>query len=414
MSKLISFLFSIIIIINCLLFSMMTTNGSAVQSATNQTANSYNKLGLKLLNQLFKSETTNDKKTNLIISPISVLAIIAMLYHGSNGKTREELGKTLNIGLDDDIQLRKWWKSKLMSINNNTDNKQVLMANGVFISDTFKLGDNYQNIVKNFYDSLVKVVNFGQQESIDSINSYIADKTGGQIDQLITSVTPNTVMLLVNALHFKGKWATPFAPQDTKPEPFNNYGRNKVMVPTMKIEKQKYNFIDDEKLGFKMLGMAYEGNRLDFYIILPKTIDSHSIKRLLSSLTIDTINKKIQSATEQDIDLWLPKFTIESDIELKTSLKSLGLTHTFTSKADFSKINGNKGLYVSDFIHKCVIQVNEEGTEASAASAVDVVMFSSLPPETIEIKVDRPFIYFIRQRDNGVYLFMGVTDHIDN
>ncbi len=166
------------------------------------------------------------------------------------------------------------------------------------------------------------------------------------------------------------------------------------------------------------------------FIILPKVGDKESIKNLLNDLTIETLEKFMDSMKKEECDLWLPKFKLESQLLLKDYLTQLGFETIFTAKADLSAINGKTGLYVSQvlkfqkfefeyqlkfflqFIHKSVIDVNEEGTEAAAASGADVALFSSLPIDPIEFRVNRPFVYFIRDKRNGVLIFMGIVTNL--
>ncbi|CAG2179380.1 unnamed protein product, partial [Oppiella nova] len=312
---------------------------------------SSNALALTLLTHIFRTDHTN---SNIVISPLSISTILTILYHGSKQNSRQELAKYLKYEQLDDNKVMNAWKH----IFKNTIQTNVLIAHGLFVSQGFLMTDLFRDRITKSYAANIDSVDFGAKETIDTINAYIANKTKGKVRNFLEAVDPKSLLLLVNAVHFKGQWLRPFEQKETKLEVFNNFGTKPVKVPTMKMEKQKYDYYIDNKHNYELLGIPYAEKTLDFFIILPKNGNKESLNKLLNWLTIEKLDKQIKNATEQECDILLPKFNTDSSYKLKSKLKELGLHTIFTSKADFSNINGHKGLHVSelsDYLFICLI-----------------------------------------------------------
>lgn len=192
---------------------------------------SSNALGLTLLTHIFRTDHTN---SNIVISPLSISAILTILYHGSKQSSRQELAKYLKYEHLDDNKVMNEWKH----IFKNTMQTNVLIAHGLFVSQGFQMTDLFRDRITKSYAANIDSVDFGAKETIDTINAYIADKTKGKVRNFLEAVDPKSLLLLVNAVHFKGQWLRPFEPKETKLEVFNNFGTKPVKVSTMKMEVQ--------------------------------------------------------------------------------------------------------------------------------------------------------------------------------
>lgn len=194
---------------------------------------SINNHGLHLLRQIYDSEKG---KNNIFFSPLSIASTLSMVFHGSIGQTREELASILTYDQKTDTQLKKEWNSILDSLDDTDKPYKLLTANGLFIQDKFEVQQSYQDILLSIYKAKCESKDFSDPTTTADINKWISRSTNGKIENFFNSLNPNTVMLLINAVYFKGQWLRPFEKSDTKSEPFKNFGEQKVMVPIMKTE----------------------------------------------------------------------------------------------------------------------------------------------------------------------------------
>jgi serine protease inhibitor len=245
----------------------------------------------------------------------------------------------------------------------------------------------------------------------DIINRWVADKTAQKITGLIPPGVLNalTRLVLVNAVYFKGDWDKKFDVANTKEEDFFVSSTEKVRVQLMFMRKAKFNYGVNPELATQAIELPYAGGRLSMFVLLPDP--TTSLQKLESALTVDHVSHVLDKfrMSERDVHVWLPRFRLEERLALTEILAAMGLTDMFSMNlADFSGIDGTKELFVSKVLHQAVIDVNEEGSEAAAATAV-VMMLRCAPSlkDPFEFRADRPFIFFIRDNSTNSILFLG-------
>ncbi|XP_071872233.1 antichymotrypsin-2-like [Bombus fervidus] len=347
---------------------------------------------------------------NLITSPLSVGVVLAMAGFGARGNTKAQFRNVLHLPTSDSLAV-SGYQSLIDDLNSIKDNK-LTVANKIFVAASLNLKPSYKNLTEVYFRSASQLVNFAQnKEAANIINSWVEQNTNNLIKELINAemLSDTTRLVLVNAIYFKGQWKEKFDPTLTSDMPFHTSKVEVKNVPTMYRQvTYKYGRLPDLKAEFVVI--PYKGDELNMIIILPNEIDGLSnVEKKLQNKNLTNI---LRLGHEEEMELWLPKFKVESMLELNDVLKEMGLTDAFTN-ADFSDIADGANLYISDVIQKAYIEVNEEGSEAAAATGV-VLTYYSYPSWTL-MKINRPFYYAIykSQAENRdiVMLFSG---HVKN
>jgi len=216
-------------------------------------------------------------------------------------------------------------------------------------------------------------------------------------------LTEETRLVLVNAIYFKGDWANKFDPRKTVPREFTLGEKEKITVDMMHT-KRKFGFSQNQELNFQMLELTYANEVLSMFVVLPN--DTFGLGALEENLTVCVINKMVKASRKEEVKVFLPKFKIESSLSLSEALKAIGMEQLFSSDlADLSGITGEKDLFVSAVIHKAFVEVNEEGSEAAAATAVAFAANCYVPEK--QFNANHPFLFFIRDNKSGCILFWG-------
>ncbi|XP_033345770.1 antichymotrypsin-2-like [Bombus vosnesenskii] len=327
---------------------------------------------------------------NLITSPLSVGVVLAMAAYGARGNTKAQFRNVLHLPTSESLAT-SGYQSLIDNLNNVKDNK-LAVANKIFVAASLNLKPSYKNLTEVYFRSASQLVNFAQnKEAANIINSWVEQNTNNFIKELISAETVNSMtrLVLVNAIYFKGQWKDKFDPKSTSDMPFHTSKSEVKNVSTMYIQgKYKYGELPD--LNAKFVVMPYKGDELSMIIILPNEIDGlPDVEKKLQNTNLTNI---LSQGYEEEVELWLPKFKVESMLKLNDVLKEMGLTDAF-SNADFSEIADGENLYISDVIQKAYIEVNEEGSEAAAASGL--FMMEKMAHTTWEFKINRPFFYYI-------------------
>jgi serine protease inhibitor len=262
----------------------------------------------------------------------------------------------------------------------------------------------FVQLISNNYGAGMQFVDFGRSEEARiMINDWVTKNTHGRIEDLIPAGVINTKTRLVvsNAVYFKGLWVTPFKKRNTRQARFTLIGGGRVVVPTMgQVDDFRY----AERPGCKALEMPYKECDIAMLVLLPT--DPAGLSGLEKSLTLDEVNRCIANLATHKVSLQLPKAKMLESLSLARTLNAMGMPHGF-AKADFSGMDGAKDLFISDVLHKALVNIDEEGTEAAAATAVPVAAAEGFGEEIKEFIADHPFIFLIRERQSGAILFMG-------
>ena len=357
-----------------------------------------NSFAFDIFNRVLESAGENE---NVMISPLSISYALSMTVNGANGETRDDMIEALRlkgISVDAINNSYKNLTRALLSVD-----KRVLMsiANSVWIENDFTVKKTFTDILTDFYDADAKTFDINDASAPDKINTWIEDNTNGLIKKMIDKLNDNTVMLLINAIYFKGKWKSQFDESKTIPMPFYKSAGNQINVPMM---KQKTDFNIFAGNGFTMAEFPYGQGNFVMDVILPD--EPGGLSSAIASLSDDNYTAWLNQMNERETDVSFPRFKYGFKKKLKDVLTDMGMGIAFTDAADLSNITDMYDLLINDVTHQTFIETNEEGTEAAAATVVDIGV-TSMPPAALVFKMDHPFIYIIRESTTNSIIFMG-------
>jgi serpin B len=317
------------------------------------------------------------------------------------------MAKTLHVSADQkEVHQANNWL--LIDLNNRGQrgNYELAIANRLWGQKDYNFLKDFLETLDKFYLAAMGEVDFmkATEDARQTINKWVEDKTRDRIKELIPQgiLSAATVLVLTNAIYFKGTWLQKFKPEDTKDLPFHTSPTDTVNVPTMYQNNDKALYADVDDL--QILELPYKGDEISMMLVVPKQKDGlAALETSLSSEKFDAWRSKLQK--QEKVELYLPKFKLTKDFNLNQPLKNLGMVKAFTD-ADFSGINGQKDLFIQAVLHKAFVEINEEGTEAAAATAV-VVGRTSVEPSHPVIRADRPFVFALFDRTTNCILFIG-------
>ncbi|XP_076340138.1 intracellular coagulation inhibitor 1 [Tachypleus tridentatus] len=347
---------------------------------------------------------------NVFISPYSLASVMAMLYLGARGVTKNEMDLTLgynsvNLNSED---LVLGFQQSLLLLNAESKEYQLETANSLMIQNTFNILDNYKRMLEDKFGANVQDVDFINKAELVQryINAWVAFKTKNKIPILLNEpLKPETRLAFFNAVYFKGVWETKFDSALTRRVTFYNNGYVPTQVPMMML-RGIFPFAYVSSLRSYVLELPYKGHEVSMLLLLPKDRNGISdLERDLSSSSLDSVTSNLR---EIGVLVTVPKFKLEETYEddLKQSLESMGMTSLFSeANANLEGITGHRDLFVTKITHRTLIEVNEEGTEASGISSVVAGVRSGWKRPTFT--ADHPFVFFIRHNRSGIILFMG-------
>lgn len=350
---------------------------------------------------IFNKLIMEDSEQNVFISPLSILLALAMAYNGAVGDTNLAMADAMEFSGMDMEELNQGFSDLMVSILNGDPSIQINIANSIWSRLGFDPEEDFVDINKKYYSSEVKELDFSDPGAVDTINGWIEDATEEKIKKMLTEIPGDVVMYLINAIYFKGDWTYPFEEEATYEEDFNLEDGSKKSVEMMHIVEH-YDYIAGENFG--MVRLPYGDEKFSMYIVLPdEGVAVDSIVGFLDSYYYDNLRN---SMVEKEIRLAMPKYKMEYGVKvLNDVLTELGMGIAFGPEADFSGIN--PGIFISKVMHKAVIEVNEKGSEAAAATVVAMVESAMPVDEMIEFTVDRPFFFVIADDRSGAILFIG-------
>lgn len=356
---------------------------------------------------VFKALLAQDANKNVFISPLSVSTALAMLYNGAEGETRDAMAKTLNFGSMTLEEIDQEYSALIQSLENVDQAVNLLIGNSVWMKQEFApiVKSSFLNSVGTSYDSDMFTRDFTSPSTVNEINNWVDTKTQGKIKQIIDSLSPDMVLLLINAIYFKGMWTIEFDKSKTQQQAFFLSDGSNVTVDMMTTSG---NFSYYSDANCQIARLPYGRDKVAMYIFLPNEgFSLGSFVAGLNQTVHDEYISKLQ--TLDDLVVKMPKFQVGYAQSLNSVLNDLGMGIMFNPvQADFSGIApptlGN--LYVSYVNHKAVVEVNEQGTEAAAVTSVGIHVTVVMPGPPSFV-VDRPFYYEIRDDRSGSILFMG-------
>ncbi|NXA41732.1 PAI2 inhibitor, partial [Eudromia elegans] len=392
----------------------------------------------------FKHECQENGHKNILFSPLSISSALATIYLGAKGNTADQMAKVLHFNkaegasnvtatikvqvysrteerlsnrcacfqkteIDKSSNIHTGFKALNFEINQPTNNYLLKSVNQLYGEKTLPFSKEYLQLAKKYYNAEPESVDFVERanEIRREINSKVEHQTEGKIQNLLPpgSIDSLTRLVLVNALYFKGNWATKFQAEATRQRPFRINTNTTKPVPMMFLSG-KFNWCYIESIQANILELPYDHNDLSMFILLPS--DVAGLQKLEEELTFENLSgwtsPELMDKTKMEV--YLPRFTLEEKYNLKSTLSRMGIEDAFIeSRADFTGMTKNSDLVLSQVFHKCYVEVNEEGTEAAAASSG--VLASRSLGATIIFVADHPFLFFIRHNKTKCILFLG-------
>ena len=349
----------------------------------------------------FYSQIKDDNE-NIFYSPWSIMTAFAIAYEGAKEKTALEIQQIFGYPTDYDTRTSEF-KTEIDNLNPDGVPYQLSVANALWLAERFEPLQEYVETVTTYYDSEVRTVDFISDDGVDKINAWVEEKTNEKIKDILKADSTDelTRLVITNAIYFKGNWVTQFDENDTQDDPFWITPNHEVAVPMMRQEPKIFNYTQTETM--QLLKMPYEGDRLSMLLLLPN--EKNGLPELEESLSFENLKQWNEQLMPNEIRVFMPKFTLETEYDLKDPLSDMGIKAAFDpNAADFQGIAGD--LYIAFATHKAFVDVNEEGTEAAAATAIGVGTTSVKPPIPV-FKADHPFMFLIQDDSSGNILFIG-------
>ncbi|KAK0132223.1 Plasminogen activator inhibitor 1 [Merluccius polli] len=341
---------------------------------------------------------------NLAFSPYGVASVLGMVQLGALGSTRKALSSTLGFSL----QERGMSRQQRLLQQTLSSEGGLEVASAVMVERLMSLEKNYRKALLKAFRTVPHQLDFTKaDQAVDIINAWVSDHTAGTIPKFLApgSLTDETRMVVLNALHFQGLWKVPFNPKLTRERMFKCANGSSVPVPMMRLLNRFHygEFMSSDGVDYIVVEVPYEGDSLSMFLVQPfeSDVPMSALTKELNSQRIRQWRDELRNVKRQ---LVLPRFTIDSEVNLKAILTNMGLGEMFNlAAADFSRITTAERLSVSEVLQKVKIEVNEKGTKAGAASGA--VLYSRMAVE--EITLDTPFLFLIQHKATGAVLFMG-------
>ncbi len=360
-----------------------------------------NRLAIKLLAQV--SVDTRDTLPNLFFSPLSVAMALGMTYNGSSDSTEAAMRATLELDGMTNASVNEANQSLIALLRGLDPRVKFQIANSIWYRPEFAVEPAFLDATRTYFDARVEALDFDNPGASAIINNWVKQQTSGLIPEIVPTPIPvDVLMYLINAIYFKGDWTQQFDRAQTQPRPFRLGDGTSVDVPTMTY-RDKGSLRTRTVPGARIVDLAYGGQAFSMTIALPN--EGTTVESLVDGLTLEQWQQWTTGLDSVRTELYLPKFKHTNDLTLKGTLQALGMGIAFTEAADFRRMTPDDVL-ITDVLHRTYVNVDEEGTEAAAATVVGIGPTCACGPEPI--RIDRPFLFALRENLSGTILFMGV------
>lgn len=362
-----------------------------------------NEFALQLYEKSFAQLNSDE---NALLSPLSVQAALAMTWQGARGTTSEAIAEALGFSNFDTEAINAYFKKLISDLPNLDPRTKLEIANSIWYRQEFQVLPEFLDVNQQFYQAEVHALDFDQPTSVNKINHWVSDNTHQKIEKIVDQLDGDLVMLLINAVYFKGNWAQEFDPSATYREVFQ-HGNDALHVLHADYMAIEHSFPYRQSADYEAVELPYGDKKYSMLAIRPK--EGKSVADILPQFRDPQIWKESfssSSLSSRKMFLSFPKFKFSYSNTLNDELAALGMGVAFSPAADFTGISTQGPLEISEVKHKTFIEVNEEGTEAAAVTSVGVVM-TSMPAQPLVVKFDKPFVFVIREVSSGLILFMG-------
>ncbi len=360
-----------------------------------------NRFGIKL----FKETTIQEEKgKNIFVSPLSVSMALGMTYNGADGSTKEAMETTLELsGLTID-EINNCYKSLIELLTGLDPKVKFQIANSIWYRHDWSFEEEFLGLCKTYFDAEVSGLDFSDPDASSAVmNGWVNENTNGKIEEIVDpdAIDWNTVMFLINAIYFKGTWTYEFDRELTADDQFTRSDGSKTTCRMM-IQQGDFQYFETD--DFRAIDLPYGDGKFSMTVLVPKS--HRTVDWLTTEFSPDNWNGWIGRFDKVSVTLHMPKFKLEYGLTLNDVLKALGMEIAFDpDRADFTKMYRIRGVYIDEVKHKTFVDVNEEGTEAAAATSVEMAFRSA--PSSIDMRVDRPFVFAIRESQSQTILFIG-------
>jgi serpin B len=363
-----------------------------------------NQFAMNFFGSVLQQDTASDNK---LISPFSIYMALSMLYNGSAGATRDSIAGTLALAGISPEQLNAVSKALIQQMPSEDSKVSLSVANSLWYQQNGPQPlQGFLDTIGSEYNGHLQSLNFSDQASVGTINSWVARNTDNKITSILNSLSPADIMVLVNAIYFNGPWSYHINPAGTVDQPFYLSNGSTISVPTMAIAATLRTYHDP---AYTLVELSYgNGKNFAMYVSLPAN-QQQSISNFASSFTAPVLSDAISRLDSQRLGVLLPKWELTYSVpNMLPNLNALGMGIASGKNADFSNLCSTP-MYLSQAIHKTYIDVTEKGTQAAAATAVGGA--GAFPPAILDIQVNHPFLYFIVEKQTGAILFMGTMNN---
>lgn len=351
-------------------------------------------LSLELYRQL------GERTDNWLVSPFSLQCALGMLSNGANGETHDEILYTLGLSQYSQEEVNAYFKKLIEGLHTVNSAITVKTANSVWGNAGVLLKDNFQKMNIENYSAMVSQLDFSDPSAVDQINAWCNQTTEGLIPSILDEVNPTATVYLLNSLYFKARWESEFAPEKTQEGDFNTSSGKVVKAHFMQTQRMAA-YVENE--WFTSTSLSYQNDSYAMRLILPQP--EISIDQVLQALS-ESDENLWKNTILADINLKMPRFTLENKMDLIPALQALGMEKVFTNEANFSSMS-DISTYISLVQQATRLKVDEEGSEGAAVTVIEGDLMSPLPEEKVDFFLDRPFLFQIIESSTGTVLFMG-------
>ena len=384
---------------------MAADDSASTSEGVKQVVNANNQFAVDLYQQINKQ--AKQAENNVFFSPYSLSTAMAMLYAAAEGETKQQIQKTFYYPTPAILNPNS--AALYNQFNKPNSNYELSTVNDLWMRQGLSPNQTYLDTVKRYYGGQVTNLDFASrpEPSRQTINKTIANHTKQMIPELLPegSIKSSTAAVLTNAVYFKGDWKSAFA--GSYKSDFIDYDGNDSAVKMM-TKTANFGYTEDEKV--KVLNLPYKGDDLSMIVILPQSKGKLAMQALVNNLSADQIGQWTHNMKIKAVDLQLPKFKMEQDYKMDELLAEMGMPIAFDSRADFSLFNNKLPLAVDSIIHKAVIEVEEKGTVAAAATSIGPVVVSA--NYDVEFNANRPFMFMIKDNKTDAILFLGQVNKL--
>jgi len=343
---------------------------------------------------------------NMMVSPLSVSMALGMTRNGAAGGTLEAMTNTLGFAGMSDTDINESYKYIIETFTGLDPKVKLQIANSIWYRNTFSVEQPFIVTNQQYFDASVTPLDFSSPTAVQTINNWVNEKTNKLIPEILDQIPAEAVMYLVNAVYFKGLWRFQFDKNKTQQKPFYLVEGTEVQVPSM-VQHESLPYYKGS--GFEAIELPYNQGNFVMSILLPDA--DKTVNDIIPLLSQENWNSWSTLFSNRDIQLQLPKFKYAyEEKKMIPILSDMGMGVAFNPvNADFTRINSGGDLYISRVLHKTYIETNEDGSEAAAATVVEISYTSVDPDQPYYFTINRPFIYFIREKSTGTILFIGTV-----